>query len=116
MVKSLIEKIYWVVCYLPWLYIIAFYSYVLRAIIRLNYVPSFDNPDPKVLGFYFHHALIYLLWEFSMWAVVAWGILRLVMYFMEIKVSKRETKVFTIAVIVFIYNIIIDPFMTWFVD
>lgn len=116
MIKSLIEKIYRVVCYLPWVYIIVFYLYVLRAIIKLSYVPFYDNPDPKVLGFYIHHELIDLLGEFSMWAIVAWGILRLIMYFMEIKISKRETKVFRIAVIVFIYNITIDPFMAWFAD
>lgn len=40
--------------------ILLFYSYVLRARLVLGYWPVPYQPDPKELGFIFHHIAIYL--------------------------------------------------------
>ena len=46
---------------LPITFHASLYSYAIRARIVLGQWPSFDNPDPKALGFTYHHEIIYYI-------------------------------------------------------
>jgi hypothetical protein len=56
---KLARMIFLVVIYLPIIDLAIFYSFVIRAIIKLGYCPSYENPDPGELGFRFHYQLVY---------------------------------------------------------
>lgn len=52
--------------YVPIAWFILFALFYLRAYIFLQYVPSYNNPDPKSLGFTMHHFIVF-------WGI--WGVL-----------------------------------------
>lgn len=45
-------------CYITYLYLVVFYSFVIRATIKLGRIPTPDNPDPKVLGYTVHREFV----------------------------------------------------------
>ncbi|HTL82524.1 MAG TPA: hypothetical protein VL651_12515 [Bacteroidia bacterium] len=47
--------------YLPLMFCISFWTFFLRATIALGRFPVYDQPDPKELGFDFHHLVTWWL-------------------------------------------------------
>jgi len=60
---------------IPFGFIFLCWSYYYRTKIELGYWPTYSNPDPKELDWWFHHSLIQLLLVFCvpliMWLVLA---------------------------------------------
>ncbi len=51
----------WSLTLVPVLSLAAFYSFVLRARWAIGHWPTYNHPDPKLLGFQFHHVAVTLL-------------------------------------------------------
>jgi hypothetical protein len=49
---------FWVLCAVPAIWFLLFYGFVLRSYLALGQWPRPYLPDPKELGFVWHHALI----------------------------------------------------------
>ena len=47
-----------ILSYSPYVYVCALYSFVIRATIKLGYIPYYNNPDPQTLNFHTHQALL----------------------------------------------------------
>lgn len=95
-------------------------SYYLRAWIELGYWPTYGNPDPKNLGWPFHHFLI-LLGILAIYPAILWssGFSLLLLY----RRSYRSGAIILVAT-AFIsigFHILeripaVDEFLVWYID
>ena len=112
--KKIILAIYYIGIFIPWLYFLVFYSYVIRATIKLGYIPSYNNPDPKELNFTTHYDLAYYtLLPITGYCVIISFIVAIIRKF---KFPKWSFIVLVLGAIFIFYNVAIDPFMEWFAD
>lgn len=103
--------------YLPLAYLIVYYSYVLRAIIKIGRIPRYGNPDPKALGFDTHRWLVYFLFDVVAIGVLIYAVLLcFILYRKKFSVAKGHLILFIIGIVIFCLAIFIDPFDEWFLD
>jgi hypothetical protein len=103
----------------PFIWLAIFYSFVIRAALMLERWPSYNNPDPKRLGFALHHGFLWL-GLINMHGVIGAAIV--VAIFCKIK--WRDFPFFTVFSIgvgslLVLYSVVkIDPggFVDWFAD
>ncbi len=111
--KKLNSLFYYIICYLPWLYLFCFYSFVLRAYFKLGYLPFYNNPDPITLGFSTHMNIIYIIGDACVYASIMWVIILIVR---KLKMPRWSVILYLVGMLLFVYNLLIDPFMEWFAD
>jgi hypothetical protein len=114
---TIVNKIISILCYLPYLYLSLFYTYVLRAVIKLGRLPSYDNPDPKELGFDHHREIIYKTFDYSVYSIGI-GVMLLILLRLagKLDVNKIHLIMFSVGVIAVMLHLFADPFDEWFVD
>lgn len=61
-----------VISYLPLGWLLLFVSFVIRIYVRLGRLPSYDNPDPKRLGFDIHHGLLFFNLFIVLGSILVW--------------------------------------------
>lgn len=113
-----LKIVFRIICWSPWIYILFFYSYVLRAIFYLGYIPSTNAPDPVELGFTLHRKLIYISSNISYLGFMA-SISILIALRIDnssYRPSKRNIMWLIIAFFILSYNFFLDPFFEWFLD
>lgn len=114
---QIINKTIAVSCYLPYLYLMLYYSFVVRAIMKLGKIPFYNNPDPKMLGFNIHRELIYRTFDFIAIGIIANLILIGITLVLKRFTLKRKHWLFFLAGILLIfYFLSVDPFAEWFAD
>lgn len=107
-------------CLVPISWVALFFSFVLRARHALGRWPSYDHPDPKQLGFGWHHLIIWLtinlvLASFCLAPVfLVIGIARLRSRFHQ----WVSLSLFVLGVILILVILFVDPggFLDWFAD
>jgi hypothetical protein len=99
-----------------YLYIFAFYSFVLRAYFTLSRWPSYNNPDPSLFNFELHQELVYLSLNISIISFCLIIILFFVSFLIKTSINRVNWYLILIAICIIIYNIVFDPFMEWFAD
>jgi hypothetical protein len=105
------------ILYLPWVYIMLFYSYVLRAYLKLGRLPTYNNPDPKELNFDLHRRFVYWSFDIGIYSIVLSIILILLSFKLKsIVLGKRDLLLWVIVLVFFFFNILFDPLDTWFLD
>jgi hypothetical protein len=55
------SKLQWAFGLFPAVALTCFYSFVIRSRLELGHWPTYDHPDPKLLGFELHYSLVWLL-------------------------------------------------------
>lgn len=104
-------------CYLPYVYLITFYSFVIRAVIKLGEVPTYDNPDPKELGFDVHREMVNKTFDWVVYGLILLVILvAIVLISKKFTVKKVHRTIFFAGFIIVILHLFIDPFNVWFLD
>ena len=104
-------------CYLPYLYILAFYSYVFRAIIKLGKVLGYNEPDPKELGFTIHRKIIFGLFDIVVYGLMLLTIALVVnLIFKKLTVRKQHVMLLIAGVCFIVLHLLCDPFDKWFMD
>lgn len=111
--KKIISYIYYFTCVLPIIYIVMFYSYVLRAYLKLGYLPGYNNPDPKELGFVMQRKLIYFISDAVIIGLLVWLVLSIVNKF---KYPRWSYVLYGIGMAFFVYILALAPLMEWFAD
>ena len=116
--KNFLKKSFTVLFYLPILHLIFFYSFLIRAIIKLGYFPTYENPDPNELGFEIHQKLtcdsanlIYL----SMCAILIYVIHYLIKRKVIFDIQRQHLSICIVLLTLVIVTYLSD-FFTWFVD
>src|SRR3954462_15883742 len=104
-------------CYFPFLHLIIFYTYVLRAIVELGRIPSYDNPDPKKLGFSVHRDLVYCSSNLPIISIVVIFLFKVFLSDEKFRQIKRiHIVLFVIGFLSIIVHIFFDPLNEWFLD
>lgn len=100
-------------CYLPIVYLVLYCSFIVRAIIKIGKIPSYNNPDPKDLKFDLHRELIY---EFFDWVV--YGLILFAVLFLITIIAKKfkVKKVHLIILMIGVFGVFLHLFDTWFAD
>jgi len=113
---KLLKYIHTVLCYFPWLFIIAFYSFVLRAMLKLGHAPTYGYADPKSLGFNMHHSLVYIL-LFIVLSEFLYGLLFIMWSWKKGRLYKINALVFLAGIIAIIAMFTFDRGnIGWFAD
>jgi mannose/fructose/N-acetylgalactosamine-specific phosphotransferase system component IID len=112
-----INKAMTLLCYLPYVYLVLFYSFVVRAIIKIGKIPSYNNPDPKDLKFNVHREVIYKVFDWLVYGLIVFAILFLItIVAKKFTVKKIHLILLIIGVVGILLHLFIDPFDTWFLD
>ena len=114
---KLVNKINKILSLIPILWLLIFWSFVVRTRVFLGYWPRPYDPDPKFLGFAYHHMSIYFLFI---------GILILFVptfYFLLLETKKLNSitfykKLYPVSIITIVLMIYFDPgsYLYWFLD
>lgn len=106
--------------YIPLFYLLSYFTFIIRARIKIGYYPYYDHPDPKNLNFNLHLGLIWILLFLS---ILSFPYVYVIIY--RIYRFKENTKcdivnsiIYVISFALIIYNFIYDPFgfNEWFID
>ena len=112
---------YWMVSTSPWACLALFWSFVLRARLALGRWPTPCQPDPKDLGFDFHHLLVTLSLPVAISMTVMAGVLVLVAIAWRWERATRfglGTLILCVGWAALILYAKLDPgrFVEWFLD
>jgi|SRR6218665_128164 len=111
------DSIIMILIFLEYSYIIAFYSFVIRARIALSRWPSYENPDPKLLHFDYHREVVMpYSFDISTLSICIIFLLFLISKFFRAKISRIYYYLYFSGIFLLIYIIIFDPFMEWYAD
>jgi len=119
--EKTLRYMFWITVSIPLQWLFLLYSFVLRARFSLGRWPHPDNPDPKDLGFDFHHILIWL----DFFVVFFSPILLVYIFLMTLNFIKMNRKQYALAASIFTFffaaYILLckyDPgkFIEWFMD
>lgn len=100
----------------PWIYIVSFYSYVIRVAIKVGHLPGYNNPDPSYI-YLGHRNIISYSFEFSFWGSII-GVLLLIIFRRKLFDTKNRRYLysFVLGISIIIFNLFFDPFDTWYLD
>ena len=114
---KIINAIVIVFCYLPYTYLLLFYSYIIRASIELGRMPTYENPDPKQLGFDLHRQSVYDSFEVVFYSAFITGLSMGGLYLSgKLNIKKIHITIFVIGVAWCFVDVIVNPFNQWFLD
>jgi hypothetical protein len=115
--RSILISVLKACCYLPYLYFIIFYLYVVRAILEFGQLPGYDNPDPKKLGFGTHRLLVYWTSNLPLLSILVIFLFKLFLPNNEFsKVQKIHYILFLFGFVMMIIHFAFDPLSEWFLD
>ena len=116
-----LKYIYIYCTYHPFVWVVLFITFAIRATIKLGHLPVPSLDDPKDLGFEIHFVLVWLLLVgFLYFVAIFWIVMTIIA-----KLKKRtdfylvrNTIIFSIGVIMMFCLLYIDPYhlVTWFAD
>src|SRR5688572_22322444 len=110
------NRIIFFLCYLPYLHLLLYYAFIVRAIIKVGAIPSYGNPDPKELGFTTHRELVYRSADVVAVGICLLLIMYLITYFWDkINVRRVHLRAGLIGAGLFVFTLF-GPFAEWFAD
>ena len=106
-----------ILCYIPFVYLISFYTFVFRSFLKIGRLPSYGNPDPKELGFTLHRAIIYTIFDLVIYGIMIFLVLiAITLITKKFAVKKFHLISFFIGITLIILHLFCDPLDTWFLD
>ncbi len=117
------QKFFWILGAAPGVWLVLFYSFVIRAYCTLGYWPQPYLPDPKDLGFVWHHLAIWLSFP-AMLALLITGLLAMLAgailprVQLQIQMTRAGLWFFGLSFAAWWILVRLDPgrFLEWFVD
>ena len=106
---------FWLLCLAPALWLLVFYSLVLRVRLELGYWPQPGNPDPMMLDFAGYQAAIYFCTAFALVSPI--GVLAFILLHRGLNISIRNPLMtFAVSGLLMALLIRFDPasFLRWF--
>lgn len=103
-----------IIYYVPWIYIILFYSFVFRTYLDFGKMPGLGNPDPTNL-YILHQKFV----DISFIISTIGSILVLLWFIIKVKknnILKKDGILFFIGFVILMYIILIDPLFAWYLD
>ncbi len=114
-----VKSILYIALHYPLLWFLFFYSYVIRTRYVLDRWPSYNNPDPKSLGFDKHYNFVgnasnYIL--YSLVFVLTYSIICLINKKNIFKINKLNFYLFFIYFIIIFFWLSVADSPWWFLD
>lgn len=97
-------------------YLIVFYTLVIRATLKIRHLPTYDNPDPKTLGFETHIEAIDLFFTLALISSALGVITLLLSYISGLNINRAIKSTFVAVLICWVFHLFYDPFFVWFAD
>jgi hypothetical protein len=114
---SIIKVIYKLLSLLPLLGCLVYYSYILRVMVFQG--KNAFVGDPTSLGYKQHNQLVWWTLNHTIYGILGWVLITLIIYFSSFKTSlitKKNVKIFLGGASWYLGLFILDPFMSWFFD
>jgi hypothetical protein len=90
---------------------------VVRAVVKIGRIPTYNNPDPKDLNFTTHREIIYKVFDWLVYGLIFFVVLFLIsISAKKIAVKKIHLILLMIGVVAVLFHLFLDPFDTWFLD
>lgn len=100
----------------PVLNLIVFYSFVVRAINKIGFIPTYNNPDPNsIKGLETHMRLIYDLGDLMIVSLIAIALGLVFSFFKKGEFFKQLRVHYLISFLLIVANFL-GPFNVWFAD
>jgi hypothetical protein len=116
MYHRVFQVIIWVFIVVGTIYFLLFYGFVIRALLALDKLPTYNNPDPKILGFDGHARFIYI-WSSIFFFLAPISVIVTMVQFITHKGRNRMLKfVSTFLILLLVYHLFMDPYLDWFLD
>lgn len=114
--NKIFNSILIILIFVEYLYIMVFYSFVIRARIVLSRWPNYENPDPKLLHFETHREFVADSFTYSLISAICILLIFIIAKFLKISISKNYWILYLLGICIILYNLFIDPFFVWFAD
>jgi hypothetical protein len=113
-----LKYLYSIISFIPIINLGVFFSFVMRAFLKLGYLPSYNNPDPVSLGFNYHYRLIDILFYIYVPVIIIWVITSILLYIKKIKTNRITFYLCLLSISIFIFAFFFDPknILEWFMD
>lgn len=82
-IGSLLYSIQRIFSYLPICWLLLFLTFLVRAYFQIGHWPSYDNPDPKDLGFDLHYGLVFFGFVLAILSPFIWIPLSFILFFIK---------------------------------
>lgn len=96
-------------------FIIAFYSFYIRACIVVGYPPAYNDPDPKLLHFESHEHVVDISFDYAVYSFFLGVIMILLRLIVVNQLRGRAFWTFCVVSGIVILTFM-SPFMEWFGD
>lgn len=93
---------YRVLSYFPLGWLVLFALFVLRTYLKLGHLPSYNNPDPKDLGFSIHHSIVFFGLFIVCIAMLFWGLCTIILAIKNRKSIRIADVTFFLAGTIFV--------------
>ena len=114
--KEILNSIIIILIFLEYLYLITFYSFVIRTRIALSRWPSYENPDPKLLDFDIHREIVADSFTYSSISIIFLLLFFIISLLFKIKIKLIYLLLYLFGIFLNAYNLLLDPFFEWFID
>ena len=114
--NKIFDGIFLVLIFVLYLFVIVFYSFVIRASFALKKWPSYNNPDPALLHFDAHQEVVINCLSFSIISIILILPLFIISKLTGVKLKKKYWILCLIGICLNLYILAVDPFMEWFAD
>ena len=89
---------------------------MIRVSLKIGRLPAYDNPDPSYL-FQAHRHLIASAFEISLWGSIALLLAIIIFHkWVRIEQEKPFVWIYVLGVGLIVFNLLIDPLFSWFLD
>lgn len=111
---GLIKKVR-VLAYSPLLYLVVFYTLVIRIKLQIGKFPYYGDDSGKI-DFSFHRMLVEKSFSLSLLSIILFFILFAYVYFKVDILLKREILIFIFCTLLLLFHFLWDPMFIWFAD
>jgi len=114
--KEIFNFIIMMLIFVEYLYLITFYSFVIRARLFLSRWPSYENPDPKLLHFDIHQEIVADSFTYSFISILFLLVFFIISLYFKIKIKQIYWLLYLLGICLIAYNLLLDPLFEWFSD
>lgn len=118
-ILSLTKFIHTIISFIPLGVYILFLSFVVNASLILGHLPSYDNPDPRSLGFRKFYYFVFCSFDWAIIASLLWILLLVISNIYNLyKLNRLVFFIGVLGIVLHFISLIIDPLglELWFFD
>jgi hypothetical protein len=101
----------------PFIFLIVFYSFILRVALKFGKWPTENHPDPELTGFDKHHQLAIACFAISVAGILLFALMAAILkYIGSLNLSKVYWRILVVGIILVFLLFLLDPTIGWSLD